>query len=140
MLLLRSLLVFRNTIRSYIDFSPGVVGYIVLRPLGGIVTVSDLRFNDVQRKGSTIMVASTSAEPTTVQAAAEETGHYTIQVVNELGQKIRTLWDGRLEGGQVQQLSWDGKDGNGNQIASGVYFWQVVRDGQVVGLYQIVKR
>jgi len=125
----------------------------VLRPLGGIVTVSDLRFNDVQRKGSTIMVASTSAEPTTVQAfpnpfvnevqvryAAEETGHYTIQVVNELGQKIRTLWDGRLEGGQVQQLSWDGKDGNGNQIASGVYFWQVVRDGQVVGLYQIVKR
>ncbi len=135
------------------DFAPGIVGYLIIRPAGSTVTISDLRFNDVQRKGTTLMIANAGMEQAAIQIfpnpfvnevqmryVAPETGHYTVQIVNELGQKLRTLWDGHLEAGQMQQLRWDGKDGSGNPVATGIYFWQIVQDGQVVGTYQVAKR
>jgi hypothetical protein len=36
------------------------------------------------------------------------------------GQLIRILTDGRIEGG-VHQVNWDGKNGAGGDVASGVY-------------------
>ncbi len=37
------------------------------------------------------------------------------------GRLVRTLWDGALSAG-THPLSWDGRDGAGREVASGVYF------------------
>jgi len=48
----------------------------------------------------------------------------TVTVYNILGQKVRTLVEGRLDAGP-QIASWDGKDEKGNDLSSGIYFYQL---------------
>jgi FlgD Ig-like domain/Matrixin len=57
----------------------------------------------------------------TVQFAVPAAGPATVQVYNVMGQTVATLADGYLEAGQ-HSLAWDGRDTNGNRVASGVYF------------------
>jgi hypothetical protein len=45
----------------------------------------------------------------------------TVALYNLRGQKVRTLYDGAINGGSYL-LSWDGKDANGQQLPSGTYF------------------
>jgi len=49
-----------------------------------------------------------------------DTAELTISVYNMKGQRIRTLISGTKDGGHYQ-ISWDGKDDNGNNCASGMY-------------------
>jgi len=53
----------------------------------------------------------------------------TLAIYNILGQKVRTLVEGRLKAGP-QTLSWDGKNEEGNDLSSGIYFYQL-RSGEV---------
>jgi hypothetical protein len=48
-------------------------------------------------------------------------GPATVQVYNVMGQAVTTLSDGALAVGE-HTLTWDGRDSNGNGVASGVYF------------------
>lgn len=48
----------------------------------------------------------------------------TLTIYNILGQKVRTLVEGRLSAGP-QVVSWDGKDDKGNDLSSGIYFYQL---------------
>lgn len=48
----------------------------------------------------------------------------TLRVYNVLGQLVRTLVNEPKESG-THEVSWDGKDGNGNEVASGVYFYSL---------------
>ncbi len=48
----------------------------------------------------------------------------TLTIYNILGQKMRTLVDGRQEAG-TKTLNWDGKDQKGRDLASGIYFCQL---------------
>lgn len=48
----------------------------------------------------------------------------TLTIYNILGQKVRTLVEGRLAAGS-QTVSWDGKDDKGNDLSSGIYFYQL---------------
>jgi hypothetical protein len=50
--------------------------------------------------------------------------HTTLKIYNTLGQKVRTLVDGPIHAGSHQVL-WDGKDEEGKDVASGVYFYQL---------------
>jgi hypothetical protein len=43
-----------------------------------------------------------------------------VEIYNMLGQKIRTLVDGRLQPGVYQNVIWDAKDDRGNSIANGI--------------------
>ena len=52
----------------------------------------------------------------------------TLVVYNILGQKVRTLVTGHLGGGE-RSVSWDGKDEKGNDLASGIYFYQLNASG-----------
>jgi outer membrane protein assembly factor BamB len=51
-----------------------------------------------------------------------------LKIFNTFGEEIRTLVDGPYSAG-FHSLRWDGKDRNGNQVASGMYFYQLRAGG-----------
>jgi flagellar hook assembly protein FlgD len=48
----------------------------------------------------------------------------TLKIYNILGQKVRTLVDEPKRAGNYEVV-WDGKDDNGKEVASGIYFYQL---------------
>jgi len=50
--------------------------------------------------------------------------HTTLVIYNILGQEIRTLVDNERMPGNYQVI-WDGKDERGNEVSSGIYFYQL---------------
>jgi serine protease len=51
-------------------------------------------------------------------------GKIIIHIYNALGQKVHTLLDNEQSPG-IYQIHWDGKDGSGEKVASGIYFYQL---------------
>jgi len=47
-----------------------------------------------------------------------------LSIFNVLGQQVRSLVNQSMEAGQ-HQLMWDGRDGSGSQVSSGVYFYRL---------------
>ena len=56
--------------------------------------------------------------------------HVNISVYNMIGQKVAILLDKGIEVG-TYSLIWDGKDDNGEDLASGVYLYRIEADGFV---------
>lgn len=54
-----------------------------------------------------------------------------LRIYNILGQEIRTLFDGKQKAG-YHSMVWDGKDGCGRGVTSGIYIYQLQTDIQVV--------
>lgn len=50
--------------------------------------------------------------------------HVTLTVFNLLGQEVRVLTDETLSAGE-HRVTWDGSDRQGNQVASGAYFYRL---------------
>ena len=69
--------------------------------------------------------------PTTTLAftVPADAGRVTLTVHNVSGQVVRTLVDGELAAGP-HSLPWDGTDGSGHALASGVYFARLSAGGQ----------
>ncbi|MEW6411715.1 MAG: T9SS type A sorting domain-containing protein [Candidatus Zixiibacteriota bacterium] len=61
---------------------------------------------------------------TSIRFALPQACHVELVVYNMLGQKVRTLVDQRMDAGH-QLVEWDGRDGGGQQVASGVYFYRL---------------
>ena len=59
-----------------------------------------------------------------------------IVIYNLLGQRVRTLVKERKYPGE-HRVSWDGKDDQGNDLASGIYFYKLTFSG--TDLYPLVK-
>ena len=59
---------------------------------------------------------------TTIQATMKEAGEYSLMIYNIVGEKVRQ-YSGYHEAGLVE-LVWDGRDDNGNTLASGIYLYQ----------------
>ena len=51
-----------------------------------------------------------------------------LKIYNILGQEVRTLVDEVKEPGYYT-VTWDGKDSDGRQAASGVYFYRLTASG-----------
>ena len=51
-------------------------------------------------------------------------GHVNVTVYNILGQKVKTLMDEHQEAGH-KSVNWNGKDGKGKDVASGIYFYKI---------------
>lgn len=51
-------------------------------------------------------------------------GKIIINIYDVLGQKIRTLFDKEQSQG-TYEIPWDGNDGSGKKVASGIYFYQL---------------
>ena len=47
-----------------------------------------------------------------------------VEIFNTLGQRVRLLVKGSLQPG-YHRVDWDGRDGNGRNVGSGLYFYRV---------------
>jgi len=56
-----------------------------------------------------------------------ESGKIILNIYNAKGQLVKTLFDGSLPRGE-HSFDWDGKDHNGNSVASGMYFYTAQND------------
>ena len=61
---------------------------------------------------------------TTIGFSLPSGSQVNLAVFNVLGQQVTTLVDGHLAAGQ-HEVVWEGTDGNGNSVTSGVYFYRL---------------
>jgi hypothetical protein len=61
---------------------------------------------------------------TVIEYALPKSAHVTIEIYNLLGQKINVLVDEDQKVG-FYRLGWDGKDKDGGELASGIYFYRI---------------
>lgn len=73
------------------------------------------------------------ANSTTLQYNKTSNEHekYIIKVYNVKGQLVRELNVGNVFG--MNEVNWDGKDENGNDVKSGVYFYKLSGDDEHIG-------
>ncbi len=70
--------------------------------------------------------------PSTMMAFSMPTdAHVELAVYSASGRKITTLVSGELAAGR-HVATWDGTDGDSRDVASGVYFFRLTRDGESV--------
>lgn len=67
---------------------------------------------------------------TTINYYVPSAGSVELKIYNQLGQEIRTLVNAQQTIG-AHQVTWDGRDGNGNSVTSGLYFY-LLKAGSVV--------
>ena len=61
---------------------------------------------------------------TMIEFSLARTTHVELSVYNVLGQKVVTLVGGEMEAGP-HQVTWDGTDANGDEVASGIYLYRI---------------
>ena len=61
---------------------------------------------------------------TVIKYDLPKSGQVNITVYNILGQKVKTLVDEHQEAG-YKSVNWNGKDGEGKDVASGIYFYKI---------------
>ena len=54
----------------------------------------------------------------------QDARHTTLKISNLLGQEVRTLVDEEKEPGYYS-VTWDGRDNEGTEVTSGVYFYRL---------------
>jgi hypothetical protein len=62
---------------------------------------------------------------TTISYGLPQQSKVTLRVYSVLGQEIATLVDD-VQGASYHKIQWNGKDNNGTQVSSGVYFFRIV--------------
>jgi len=65
---------------------------------------------------------------TTISFTAKQKGFATLNIYNLKGQLIKTLLKDNILSGE-HKLIWDGKDNQGNNVASGVYLYKLNMNG-----------
>ena len=71
---------------------------------------------------------------TTFNFTLAKGGHAVLAVYDLRGRLVRTLVDDNLEAGSYDgAYRWDGRDGRGQGVNSGTYFYRLELDGRVVG-------
>ncbi len=61
---------------------------------------------------------------TRIQFALPVKGHVSLKIYNVAGQLVKTLQDGVMDAGS-HELTWDGSNNLGSNVASGVYFYKL---------------
>ena len=76
---------------------------------------------------------------TTIEFTIPETGFINLSIYNITGQKIRELVSDTMTAG-THSIVWDGRDGNGMMVSSGIYLSRLVSGGNVtVGRMLLMK-
>ena len=66
---------------------------------------------------------------TTISFELVESGKTQVEIFNIKGQKVKTLLNEEMNIGK-HSVIWKGKDNDGNQISSGMYFYKVSVNGE----------
>lgn len=61
---------------------------------------------------------------TNIEFVLPKSGQVKIEIYNILGRKVRTLVDQHLKAGH-KVVDWDGNDDSGEEVSSGIYFYQI---------------
>jgi hypothetical protein len=61
---------------------------------------------------------------TVIEYALPKLAHVTIEIYNLLGQKVNVLVEEDQKAG-LYRVDWDGKDKQGEELASGIYFYRI---------------
>jgi hypothetical protein len=61
---------------------------------------------------------------TTINYSLKENSKVSLKIYNIKGQKIKTLVNDVLPAGEYSAI-WNGRDSNGNQVSSGIYFYKL---------------
>lgn len=67
---------------------------------------------------------------TVIEYSLPKSAHVTIEIYNLLGQKVNILVDEDQKVGSYR-VDWDGKDKQGGEMASGIYFYRIQAGGFV---------
>jgi len=101
--------------------------YRIVSWLGNLV---DTPTGPDDRIGHAFALAQNHPNPfnptTTIEYSIARTGHVSLRVYNVAGQLVRTLVDEVQTPDAVQAAVWDGRDGAGREVSSGVYFYRLV--------------
>ncbi len=66
-------------------------------------------------------------------------GHVQLRIYDRLGREVRTLADQTLEAGS-HLLRWDGRDNAGRNVASGVYFYELITPARKLSRKMVLMR
>jgi hypothetical protein len=66
---------------------------------------------------------------TTIRYSIRESGWVNLSVFDVAGRLVRTLVDERQSPSSDLSVDWDGRDSNGQAVASGVYFYRLTAPG-----------
>jgi hypothetical protein len=61
---------------------------------------------------------------TQISYSLPQDAHVVLTIFNIMGQKVKTLVD-ELQDAGYKSIHWDGKNDNGSQVASGIYFYRI---------------
>ncbi len=68
---------------------------------------------------------------TAIDFTLTKAAHVKLVIYNSLGQKVTMLADDYLQAGYHQRI-WDGKDYQGRSLSSGVYYYRLISDNEVL--------
>lgn len=106
----------------------------------GITTVTDIREAFGQ-----FAALETNAYPnpasfsTAISFSLAEIADVEIMIYDEIGRTVSKINRSNMNSGE-QQIIWDLKDGSGNRVNNGIYFYSLIVDGQLTGLGKIMVR
>ena len=104
-------------------------GYIYWDPSTDSTYVTDVReIDEGEAPPSNFVLFQNYPNPfnptTNIEFLLPKSGHVKIEIYNIRGQKVKTLVDQYLKAGR-KLVDWDGKDDNGNDVSSGIYFYRL---------------
>lgn len=70
-----------------------------------------------------------SSGRTSIEFYTPEAGQVRLRIFDAAGRRVRTLLDTRMDAGEHLE-TWDGRDGRGASVASGIYFYELDLNGR----------
>ena len=76
---------------------------------------------------------------TSISFYLKKSGKISIKVYNILGQRVRDLVDSYYQNGE-HKADWDGKDDNGKDVSTGIYFYQIKTENSIQAKKMVLLR
>ena len=67
---------------------------------------------------------------TSISFALEDGSDVKLIIYNVKGEKVKTIFNDRVNADEMTSIIWDGKDANNKDVASGVYFYKLITETQ----------
>jgi hypothetical protein len=75
---------------------------------------------------------------TTIEFAMKKEGNYKLTVYDIKGRKVKVIFSDYIQADKLYRLVWDGKDYQGKDAASGIYFYRLSGNGLVINRKMIL--